>query len=86
MDMVNTKVAYNFLILLVLKLDDFRPDNLGVIDFKSLLSGFACPLDRSKRLYCLAYVNIESCIIDNRRVVVIFLSFRKCLRSLFLVV
>jgi len=48
MDVVNTKVAYNFLILLVLKFHDFRPDSLGVIDFRSLLSGFACPLDRSK--------------------------------------
>ena len=45
---VNTKVADNFLILLVLKFYDFRPDGLGVIDFRSLLSHFACPLDRSK--------------------------------------
>ena len=45
-DMLNTKVVYNLLILLVLKFHDFRPDGLGVIDFRSLLSGFACPLDR----------------------------------------
>ena len=47
-DMVNTKVADNFLILLVLNFYNFRPDGLGVIDFRSLLSGFACPLDRSE--------------------------------------
>ena len=47
-DMLNTKVVDNFLLLLVLKFHDFRPDGLGVIDFRSLLSGFACPLDRSK--------------------------------------
>ena len=47
-DMLNTKVVDNFLILLVLKFHDFRPDDLGVIDFTSLLSGFACPLDRSE--------------------------------------
>ena len=37
---VNTKVVDNLLILLVLKFHDFRPDGLGVIDFRSLLSGF----------------------------------------------
>ena len=47
-NIVNTKVVYTFLILLVLKFHDFSPDGLGVIDFRSLLSGFACPLDRSE--------------------------------------
>ena len=47
-NMVNAKVVYNFLILLVLKFHDFRLDGLGVIDFRSLLLGFACPLDRSE--------------------------------------
>ena len=47
-DMLNTKVLDNFLILLVLIFHDFRPDGLGVIDFLNLLSGFACPLDRSE--------------------------------------
>ena len=45
---VNTKVIYNLLILLVLKFNDFRPDGLGVIVFRSLLSGLACPLNRSE--------------------------------------
>ena len=43
-DMLNTKVVHNFLIVVVLKFHDFRPDGLGVIDFRSLLSGFGCPL------------------------------------------
>ena len=32
-DMLNTKVVYNFLIFPVLKFHDFRPDGSGVIDF-----------------------------------------------------
>ena len=75
---VNTKVVDNFLILSFLKFHDFRPDGLGVIDFTNLLSAFACALNGSKWLYCLAYLNMESCIGDNRRVVVIFLRFTKC--------
>jgi len=47
-DMLNTKVVDNFLILLVLKLHDFRPADLGVIDFTSLLSTFVCALNRSE--------------------------------------
>ena len=46
-DMLNTKVVDNFLIFLFLKVHDFRPDGLGVIDFRNLLSGFACSLYRS---------------------------------------
>ena len=47
-DMLNTKVVDNFLIFPVVKVHDFRPYGLGVIDFTSLLSGFVCPLDRSE--------------------------------------
>ena len=47
-DILNTQVIDNFLIFLVLKFHDFRPDGLGVIDFRNLLSGFACPLGRSE--------------------------------------
>ena len=47
-DMLNIKVVDNFLILLFQKFHDFRPAGLGVIDFTSLLSGFACPRDRSE--------------------------------------
>ena len=47
-DMLNTKVVYNFLIFLVLNFNDFRPAGLGVIDFTSLLSAFACALNKSE--------------------------------------
>ena len=46
MDVVNTKVVDNFLVFLFQKFLEFRPDGLGVIDFRSLLSGFACPLNK----------------------------------------
>ena len=45
---VNTKVVANFIILLVFKFYDHRPDNLGAIDFVSSLSDFACSLYRSE--------------------------------------
>ena len=47
-NMVDTKVVDNFLIFLLLKFYDFRPDDLGVIDFTILLSDFACPRDISE--------------------------------------
>ena len=47
-DMFNTKVVHNFLILLFLKFHDFRRAGLGVIDFTSLMSTFACVLNRSE--------------------------------------
>ena len=59
---------------------------LGVIDFTSLLLAFACALDRSEWLYCLTYLNMESCIGDMRIVVVILLRFPNCRRTPFLVV
>ena len=52
MNVLNTKVVDNFLILLFLKFHDFRPVGLGVIDF------IACPLNRSEWLNCLAYLNM----------------------------
>ena len=85
-NVLNTNIVDKFLILVFLKLDDFRPDDEGVIDFTSLLSAFACALNRSEWLYCLAYLNIESYIGDNSRVIVLFLRFLKCQRSLLLVV
>jgi hypothetical protein len=47
-NVVNTKVVDNLLFLLVLKFHDHRTDGLGVIDFRSLLSGFAYALNRSE--------------------------------------
>ena len=77
-DMLNTEVVDNFLILLLLKFHDFKPAGLGVIDFTSLLLTFECALNRSEWLLGLTYLNMESCIGDNSRVVVLFLSFPKC--------
>ena len=45
---MKTKVVANFIILLVFKFHDHRPDNLGVIDFVISLSDFACYLYRSE--------------------------------------
>jgi hypothetical protein len=47
-NVVNTKVVANFFILLALKFHNHRPDGLGAIDFRSLLSGFAYALNRSE--------------------------------------
>jgi hypothetical protein len=49
------------------------------MNFKSLLSGFANALNSSECLVCLTYVQMESCLRDNRRSVVLFLSFPKSL-------
>ena len=51
-DVVNTKVVGNFLILLVLNFNDFRTTGLRVIDFTNTLSGFVCVLD-SAAMLCL---------------------------------
>jgi hypothetical protein len=56
------------------------------MNFKSLLSGFANVLNRSKCLVCLTCVHMESCLGDNRRSVVLFLSFPKCPIALIVVV
>ena len=76
-NVLNTKVVDKFLILLVLKFHDFRPAGLWVIDFTSLLSAFACALNRSEWLYCLAYLNIESCIYDNNKFIDNLIIFLK---------
>jgi hypothetical protein len=44
MNVVNTKVVDNLLVLIVLEFQDHWPDGLGVIDFTSSLSGFAYAL------------------------------------------
>jgi hypothetical protein len=59
---------------------------LRVITFRSLLSGFAYALSRSECLICLTCVNMESSLGDNRRSVLLFLSFPKCPIALILVV
>jgi hypothetical protein len=76
--MENTKIIANLHIWLVLKFHDTKPYGLGVMNFRSLLSGFAYALNRSECLVCLTCVHRESCLGDNRRSVVLFLSFPKC--------
>jgi hypothetical protein len=56
------------------------------MNFRSLLAGFAYAMNRSEYLVCLTYVHIESCLGDNRRSVVLFLSFLKGPIALILVV
>ena len=62
----------------MLNFHDHRSEGLGVIDFRSLLSGFAYALCRFKRLMCLTRVHVESHLGDNIRVVFIFISFLNC--------
>jgi hypothetical protein len=76
--MENTKVIANLLIYLVLKFRDTKPYGLRVMTCRSLLSGFTYALNRSECLVCLTYVRMESCLGDNRRSVVLFISFPKC--------
>jgi hypothetical protein len=56
------------------------------MNFKSLRSDFANVLNRSECLVCLTCVHMESCLGDNRRSVVLFLSFPKCPIALIVVV
>jgi hypothetical protein len=48
MNLVNTKVIANLFILPVLKFHVIRPNGLGAIDVRVLLSGFTDALNRSK--------------------------------------
>ena len=59
-NVVNTKVVYNSLILGVLKPHDFRTIDLRVIDFTISLSGFACSLCSAALLYLLTKITCES--------------------------
>jgi len=64
-DMVNTKVVGNMLILLVLNFYDFRIIGLRVIDFTKSLSGFVCVLDWSVMSCFLTRIAVESPLGDN---------------------
>jgi hypothetical protein len=81
-----TKILANLLVLLVLKFHDPRSYGLRVINFRSLLSESAHVQNKSECLLCLTYVHMESCLGDNRRSVVLFLSFPKCPIALIVVV
>jgi hypothetical protein len=80
------KVVYAFLILLVLKFHNHRPDSLRVINFTNwLLCSIHCQ-NRFWKLWCLIWLNLESLIGDYKSYVVLLPSFPKSLGSLFLVV
>ena len=64
-DVANTKVVGNLLILLFLKFHDFRLAGLGIIDFTSSLSGFAYVLYRSAMSCFLTVIAVESPLSDN---------------------
>jgi hypothetical protein len=50
---VNTKVVSNFIILLVFKFHDHRPDNLGVTNLTNDLSCLVYALCRFEGFHCL---------------------------------
>jgi hypothetical protein len=75
-----------FLIFIVLKCHNHRPDSLGVMNFtKWLMCSVHCQ-NRFRKLYCLIWLNIELLLGDYKGCVVLLLSFPKSLGSLFLVI
>jgi hypothetical protein len=80
------KVVYAFLILLVLKFHNHRPDKLGVMNFTNWLLYSVHWQNRFRKLNCLLQFNIESLLGDYKIHVIFFLSFPKSLGSLFLVI
>jgi hypothetical protein len=71
------KVVNAFLILLVLKFHNHRPDSLRVINFTNwLLCSVLCQ-NIFRKLNCLIQFNIESILGDYKSYVVLFLSFPK---------
>ena len=80
------KVVDVFLILLVLKFHNHRPDSLRVMNFTNwLLCSVHCQ-NRFQKLNCLIWLNIESLLGDYKSYVLLFLSFPKSLGSLLLVI
>jgi hypothetical protein len=75
-----------FLILLLLKFHNLRPDSLRVINFTNwLLCSVHCQ-NRFQKLNCFIWLNIESLLGHYKGYVVHLLSFPKSLGSLFVVV
>jgi hypothetical protein len=80
------KVVDAFLILLVLKFHNHRPDSLRVMNFTNwLLCSVHCQ-NRFQKLNCLIWLNIESLLGDYKGYVVLLLRFPKSLGALFLVI
>jgi hypothetical protein len=80
------KVVDAFLILVVLKFHNHRPDSLRVMNFTNwLLCSVHCQ-NRFRKLNCFIWLNRESLLDDYKIHVVLLLSFPKSLGSLFLVI
>jgi hypothetical protein len=80
------KVVDDFLIMVVLKFHNHKPDSLRVMNFTNwLLCSVHCQ-NRFRKLNCLIWLNIESLLGDYKSYVVLLLSFPKHLVSLFLVI
>ena len=84
MVVVYIKVVGNLLIFAILKFHDFRPIDLGVMNFTNSLSGFTCMLDRFERLCFLAWLTVQSSQDDSKKVVGNFISFPESLGTLLL--
>jgi hypothetical protein len=80
------KVVDDFLILLVLKFHNHRPDSLGIMNFTKWLLCSVHWQNRFRKLNCLIQFNIESLLGDYKIHVVLLLIFLKSLGSLFLVI
>jgi hypothetical protein len=80
------KVVGAFLILLVLKFHNHRPDRIGVMNFTNWLLCSVHRQNRFRNLWCLIWLNLESLLGDNKSYVVLLPSFPKSLWSLFLVI
>jgi hypothetical protein len=79
------KVVDDFLILLVLKFHNHRPDSLRIMNFTNCLLCSVHRQNRFRKLNCLIQFNIESILGDYKSYVVLLPSFPKILGSLFLV-
>jgi hypothetical protein len=80
------KVVDAFLILLVLKVHNHRPNSSRVMNFtKRLLCSVHCQ-NRFRKLNYLIWLNMESRLSDYKSYVVLLLNFPKSLGSLFLVI
>jgi hypothetical protein len=80
------KVVDDFLILLVLKFHNHRPDSLRVMNFTNWLMCSVHCQNRFRKLYYLTWLNIESLLGNYKSYVALLLSFPKSLGSLFLVI
>jgi hypothetical protein len=80
------KVVDGFLILLVLKFHNHRPESLRVMNFTKWLLCSVHYQDRIRKLNCLTWLNIESLLSDYKSYIVLLPSFLKSLGSLFWVI